>query len=146
MKLFSRLLSWLNHRLQDRWIVTESTYQGYPMIVRKNICVINVAKRAKLIYKIGFAVPLTEPNEYNLPNKAEMEVLVKIEDILINELKGNAILTLVITTKSMREFVFYGDDKDTIIKWYENGQRKILDHEIQLVIAIDKNWSTYKQF
>lgn len=146
MSLFSKQNNWRDYTLDDNWCVIETKYKEYLMVIRKNIGISKIIGHKQLIYKIGFAVPLNKPNENSLPSNEETNVLDRIEDLLVKEIKDSAVLTLVITTKGMREFVFYGDDKNKLIKWYENGHRKILGHELQLSIDIDKSWDIYKQF
>lgn len=146
MGLFKKKKSWYEITITDSWSLFEGKYNNSPMIVRKNFGVKELVAHRDLPCHVGFAIPLNNPNKNGLPTEHENVVLSQIEDILLDALKNSAVLVLVITTNRMREFVFYSNSSDDIIRWYENGNQKIKDHQIQIAVEVDKSWGVYKQF
>ena len=93
----------------DRWAVAEGDYGGSPLIVRSNITARQWCGHSSLGVKLGFAVPLSEPNHGGLPSPTENERLNAVEDAIISEVAAGStgVYALILTTGTMREFVFY---------------------------------------
>jgi hypothetical protein len=69
----------------DRWTVAEGDYAGSPLIVRANVTARQWRGHSSLGIKLGFAVPLNEPNPDGLPVPAENDQLNAIEDVIVHE-------------------------------------------------------------
>lgn len=91
------------------WSVLEGQHDYRPMFVRLNTGARTVARSTGLAHRIGIAVLLQAPGDEGLPTSSESAVLATIEDALCDALHAGteAVLTVVITTSGMREFVFY---------------------------------------
>lgn len=134
--------------LINEWSVEQSELNGKPIFLRSNVGFKLFKDKNNFPYRIGFAFPLLNPKINGLPTDSEMNQLNEIEDLLDKRLvkKKSALLTLVITTVGMREFVFYSNQPDTIKKQIDSIKRSIMKHELQFYIEKDKNWSVYKEF
>ncbi len=118
------------------------------MFVRLNSGARTVAKSAALAHRIGVAVPLLSPNDEGLPTSSEGAVLVSIEDALCDSLRAGTevVLTVVITTAGMREFVFYCAMPAHVSPAVAAVRERFPSYEIQLVEESDPEWMVYDQF
>ena len=78
-------------------------------IIRYNETAKDWSGHPGLPVKLGFAVPLNSSNEVGLPEPGENEQLEEIEDVILREVEARTIglHALVLTTGTMKEFVFY---------------------------------------
>jgi hypothetical protein len=131
-----------------KWSVAEASYEGSPLIVRLNSSAQEWLGHKALPIKLGFAVPLNAPNEGGLPQPDENKQLNDVEDVILREVeaKVRGIYALVLTTGTMREFVFY-IVADADIKAVHDAIRKsVSTHEVQCMAETDPKWATYAQF
>ena len=131
-----------------RWGVAEGAYDGAPLIVRFNSSAKEWLGHKALAIKLGFAVPLNAPNEGGLPDPDENPQLNDVEDVIVREVEAGAtgILALVLTTGTMREFVFYitaGADIGAIHAAIQEG---VSTHEVQCIGITDPKWDTYTEY
>lgn len=131
-----------------QWAVCTGEYEGRPMLVRRNGAGEQGIGHPSLPYQIGVAVPFLCPREDGMPPRDEDEQLHAIEDALSDSLKANnlCVFVLVITTKGMREFVFYTGDPDAVRGKVEAIQQRVQSHEVQLMIQHDPHWNVFRQF
>jgi hypothetical protein len=130
------------------WSVLEGEYDERPMFVRLNAGAGAIAKSATLAHRIGIAVALLSPNDEGLPTSSESAVLVSIEDALCDSLRAgtDVILTVVITTSGMREFVFYCAVSAHVSSAVTSVRERFPSYEIQLIEENDPEWVVYDQF
>jgi hypothetical protein len=130
------------------WSVLQGEYGERPMFIRLNSGARTVAASAELAHRIGIAVPLLSPNEDGLPTSSEGAALVSIEDALCASLRAGTevILTVVITTSGIREFVFYSSVPAHVATAVASVREEFPTYEIQLVEESDPEWMVYKQF
>jgi hypothetical protein len=130
------------------WAMLEGENDGQPMLVRRNESVEQFAGHHELPFRLGLAVPFLEPDENGFPSPDETGDLDDIEDGLVAYLQDEqvGVLTMVITTAGMREFVSY-------IRSAEVGEAAVQaaaaagnDHEIQYYVEEDPEWELYSQF
>jgi hypothetical protein len=132
----------------DRWVLAEGDYGGSPLIVRSNVSARPWCGHEALVIKLGFAVPLNEPNPGELPDPVENEQLNTIEDIIIDEVAANAkgVYALTLTTGTMREFIFYIALGADIGAMHLSIRNRITTHHIQCQAVIDRTWDAYTEF
>jgi hypothetical protein len=127
------------------WSVSEGVSEGSRLIVRANTAFRQAANRSDYGIRIGVAVPLDDPDESGLPQGAELEELNHIEDTLVARAEAHAVLVCVLTTRSMREFVFHSQTSDWIEPFHRDMQGAIPEHEVQVMAQRDPGWSVYEQ-
>ena len=117
------------------------------MIVRTNAGYRNFGSVPGYEHQVGIAVPLRTPEATGLPSPAEDAQLGEIENLLRDSLQAEAesLLVAVITTSGMREFVFYTRDPQQVKRRFEQLRDDTANHELQLMIQVDKNWGVYAQ-
>jgi hypothetical protein len=130
------------------WSVLEGQYDERPMFVRLNSGARAVAKSVELAHRIGIAVPLLSPSDDGLPTSSEGAVLASIEDALCESLRAGTevVLTVVITTSGMREFVFYCAMPTHVSPAVASVRQQFPSYEIQLVEESDPDWIVFDQF
>jgi hypothetical protein len=130
------------------WNVLEGEYDGRPMLIRLNSGARAVAKSAELAHRLGVAVPLLTPSDEGLPTSSEGSMLVRIEDALCDALRAGTevVLTVVITTSGMREFVFYSAMPANVSSALASVRQRFPSYDIQLVEESDPDWIVYDQF
>jgi hypothetical protein len=129
------------------WSVLQGEYDERPMLVRLNSGARAVARSADLAHRIGVAVPLLSPDDDGLPTASENAALVGIEDALCESLCAGAevVLTVIITTSGMREFVFYCSMPANVPPAIASVRERFPTYEIQLVEESDPEWKVYDQ-
>jgi hypothetical protein len=130
------------------WAVAQGQYEGSPLFVRIHQGVSPLVGDPRFSQQVGIAVPLLNPDAHGLPTNEEAAQLAEIEDAISAALEPNhiSVQVLSITTKGMREFVFYTTDADAVRTAFAQLQASIVSHELQLVIQRDPDWSVYRQF
>jgi len=130
------------------WSVLEGRYDDRPMFVRLNTGARTVSKSAELTHRLGIAVPFQSSSEEGLPTSSESTVLVSIEETLCESLRAGTevVLTLVITTSGMREFVFYCAMPAHVSSAVASVRQRFPSYEIQVVEESDPDWTVFDQF
>jgi hypothetical protein len=130
------------------WVILEGEEEGRALFVRRNESAKQLMGHKEYSYRVGFAIPLCDPNSEGLPSNEEMKILSSIEDALSKEVAKdkNSLLVLVITTDDMREFVYYTKRPDNIKRVVEEIRTKFISHEIQYYVKEDPDWEIYKEF
>jgi len=123
-------------------------YEGSPLFARVHRGIAPLVGDARYAHQFGIAVPLLNPDGDGLPTGEEAAQLAVIENALCAALEPGhtSVLVLVITTRGMREFVFYTTDPDQVREAFEELRSTISSHEIQLMIQPDPGWLVYRQF
>jgi hypothetical protein len=131
-----------------QWSIAEGNYVGSPLIVRINTSAKEWIGHKSLSIKLGFAVPLNSPNDGGLPNPEENQQLNGVEDVILREVEARAkgIHALVLTTGTMREFVFYITSDVDIGAMHKAIQKCVSSHEVQCMAVKDPTWKAYNEF
>lgn len=131
-----------------QWTVAKGERDGKPIFVRRNQSAISLAGHADYKFRVGVAIPLIEPNSDVLPDNTEMDQLNTIEDQLceVLERRQESLQVLSITTRGMREFIFYTRSPSVATSAIDGLRMHIKTHEIQSYIAEDPKWGVYAQF
>lgn len=129
------------------WTIVQGDYDGRPIVLRINDGAASLAGSVHYRYQVGVAIPFIAPREDGLPTNDEAERLNVIEDLLCPCMTDNrdGILTVVVTTSGMREFVFYSRNVDQVKDAFEHVRSLVESHELQLLIQDDPDWSVYRQ-
>lgn len=134
----------------DTWSVLTGENEGNPLTIRFRAGAKEAVGHPEYPFQIGVAVPLLRPNEQKLPEFDESVQLDLIEGRLVSSLlEGNeTFFVMVVTTTSMREFVFYA--KEWKPEYFENKVREVekstATHQLQFMMKPDENWETFKFF
>lgn len=132
----------------DKWSVVETSTADGPMVVRINATAKRWAKHPALNIRVGFAIPLNQPNPHGLPESAENFAVNLMEDTILSQLKsfGPAIQALSITTGTFKEFVFYIENGDSVANIHEKLKAEMTSHEVQCMAVRDPDWTVYSAF
>lgn len=132
----------------DKWSVLQGSADDGPMLIRINTSAQNWAQHPLLNIRVGFAVPLNQPNPGGLPDASENLVLNQLEDVISGYMSasGPAIHALSITTGTFKEFVFYMQNSDAIPGIHQTLQTEITSHDVQCMAEHDPEWDVYKSF
>ncbi len=130
------------------WGGSQGTYKGAALVVRYNQAAKEWVGHAELPIKLGFAIPFSSPNPQGMPDPEENRQVNDIEDIIIAELdeKARAVQALVLTTSSMKEFVFYIPQGVDIASIHKSVQDRVKSHTVQCMAVMEPKWDSYKQF
>jgi hypothetical protein len=114
------------------WQVADGEYQGLPMITSFNLFYKELAGHPEYRHQVGIAVPLTNPSPSGLPDQAELAQLVAIEQTIRPPLEKDniSLFTGRITTKGMREFIFYTSDPESVKSTFADLQRQVQTHQL----------------
>lgn len=130
------------------WAMLEGESDGRPMLVRRNGTPAEYAGHPELAFRLGVAVPFVRPDESGFPDADETEAVNEIEDGLVDYLESSqgGVLTLVITTSGMREFVCYVRSVDEGEAAAQAATAASDGHEVQYYVEEDPEWEIYAQF
>ena len=134
----------------DTWQIFQSEYEGKPISVRFREGLIEAGGHFDYPYQIGIATQLLNSTTEGLTTNDEAEELYKVEDALqlSLEVDDESVLSLIITTGGMREFVFYASKWQP--EYFEEKVRKVNsqynNRVLQFMMQEDKEWGTFKNF
>ena len=130
------------------WRVAQGEIEGSPVIVRVNDNLKPFVGKSDHTLKIGFAVPLNNPNPGGLPTPEENEQLGPIEDRILQVLResGSVVEALAITMGTFKEFVFYTKPNTDVRAIHERLMDEIKTHDVQCYAEIEAKWDPYKQW
>ncbi len=131
---------------QDSWQVTQGHRDGQAIFTRFSQAVGLAGDRADYGIQIGVAVPFVDPDSDGLPQGPEVGQLDEIEDLIVRESAGRAVLVGVITTQAMREFVLYSQDSEWIPEFHQALRDNVDHHDIQVMGQRDPDWGVYSSF
>jgi hypothetical protein len=130
------------------WAMLEGESDGRPMIVRRNGTPAEYAGHSELPFRLGVAMPFIRPDENGFPDADETAAANDIEDALVDYLEESqaGVLTLVITTSGMREYVCYvrsTEEAEAAVQAAATGGN---EHDVQYYVEEDPEWEIYAQF
>ena len=130
------------------WSVSLVEDEDGPMIIRLNESASDWTAHPDLPIKLGFAIPLRNPNPGALPSPEENELLNDVEDAVqaAVEKRTIGINTVTITHGVMKEFLFYIPKDVDIKSLHESLQKSISTHEVQCIAESEAKWPTYRNF
>ena len=128
------------------WVVSEGTYNHKPLYARFNSAFSQAGDTADYPIQIGVAIPLHSPDKRGLPLSAELDELAEVEDLIIENVAGQAVMVGAITTNSMREFFLYTDKADWIEEFDYAMRAAVRGHRVQVMAKTDPKWAVYSQF
>ena len=117
------------------------------MFVRRNASVSSWVGHKDYAHRIGVAIAFLRPNREGLPYPDEGEVMNRIEDSLcaVFEKNQGAVQVLAITTKGMREFVFYSRDP-SLVNSIAEVSPEFPDYELTHYATEDREWTWFHEF
>lgn len=132
----------------EPWSVGEGTYEGRPLFVRVNTGANVVRGEPSLRTRVSIAVPIRDPDENGLPDAPELIRLNEIEDAISTALGvgARAVHLLVLTASGVRELVYHTTTPDDVNDAIDRVAERFPDHELQLVMEDDLDWSVYAEF
>ncbi|MGN6546113.1 MAG: DUF695 domain-containing protein [Aureliella sp.] len=132
----------------QQWGVAQAGYDGATLIIRYNQTAKDWFRHPELPIKLGFAVPLKSPSANGLPDPDENDQLNAIEDIIRREVEARTrgLHALVLTTGTMKEFVFYISPDADIRSLHQTIRDAVPTHDVQCMAVREPKWDSYAQF
>jgi hypothetical protein len=126
-----------------RWSVREVTRDGQRVLVRRNATAASLAGDPRFPERIRVAVPLPRGADYT-----PADDLHNVETLLVEALERNrtTIGVLVLTTDTVREFVFYTADAPSATRVIADLLPKAAPYELKAEAATDRRWELYAAF
>jgi len=131
---------------QSSWEISQGRRNRQVIFTRFNKAFASAGDRTEYGIQVGVAVPLIDPDSAGLPQGLEHGQLNEIEDLILGQTRGRAVLVGVITTQSMREFVLYTRDSQWIPEFHQALRGQVTHHDIQVMAQRDPSWDTYRSF
>lgn len=132
----------------QRWTVAIAEMDDGPLLVRINDSARALAGHAGLPIKLGFAVPLKQPNPGGPPDTAENEALGAVEDLLDQRVfeATIGIHALTLTNGVMKEFVFYIPAGVDIARLHKGLRAEVTTHDLQCRAVPEPKWQSFRSF
>jgi hypothetical protein len=132
----------------QRWTVAIAEMDDGPLLVRINDSARELAGHAGLPIKLGFAVPLNQPNPGGHPDPAENEALGAVEDLVAQRVfeATIGIHVLTLTNGVMKEFVFYIPAGVDIARLHEGLRADVTTHDLQCIAEQEPKWQSFRSF
>jgi hypothetical protein len=133
---------------QQKWSMIEVKGGEAPMLIRLNESAREFIGHPDLGVRVGFAIPLLQPNKTGLPDPDENLKLNEIEDFIISAMleTGPMMQVLAIAAGEFKEFVFQIKNSEGIESAHKKAQSAFLDYEIQCIGELDPNWQAYQKY
>ena len=130
------------------WTVASGENDGQPLFIRLNTGAAAVAGYATLAHRVGITVPLREPDAAGLPTAQESAILTQIEEAIEGAFRvgHETILTVVLTTGGVREFLLYSASPQVVGAAVAAIQAQFPQYQIQFYIQLDAEWDGYAAF
>lgn len=134
--------------IPDSWSISTGTYDGKQLFTRFNTALLSFEGRPLYPKQLGIAVPLNRQTTDGLPDPDESTELYELEEVIRSRLTASneSLLTGVITTSNMREFVLYTCDPPAALWKVQQLKKETTHHEIQFVFKDDPEWEIFKAF
>ena len=128
------------------WSVAQGEHGGAPLLLRFNASAKSLAGHSKLPIKLGFAIPLNQPNEGGLPNPEENQELAAIEDLIEKRVLEVAvgIHAMTLTNGIMKELVFYIVPGVDIAGLHQELREAVRSHEVQCMAVQEPKWDSFR--
>ena len=132
----------------DQWSVFTADENSEPLVVLRNDAAGKWKWHPQLSLRIGFAMPLNNPNPGGLPTPEENMQLQAIEEIIAKEVVSTfrAVHVLSITNGVMKEFVYYEVSGPDIGELHQRIRTLVPSHDVQCIGARDPKWEIYTAF
>ena len=126
----------------------EASTDDGPMLVTINTTAQRWAKHPSLGIRVGFAIPLNEPDPGGFATSSELSQIDQIDEEILRYVNasGPAIHVLTITTGIFKEFVYYIENGDAVAGIHEKLLRQTFTHNVQCIAIFDPEWETYDSF
>jgi hypothetical protein len=132
----------------DRWSVIQGVMDGDQILFRINDTANKWVGHPEMNLKLGFAIPLNNPQPGGLATPEENKVLQEVEDLIFKtvEERCTGIQVLAISDGRMKEFVFYIVPGQDLKQMHLGIQDQVKTHEVQCIGQIEKKWESYVYF
>lgn len=132
----------------SEWSLSVVDDEGGPLLIRFNHSALPWCGHPKLPIKLGFAIPLAQPNPGGLPSGEENKVLSEIEDLVQARVQNATIGIHVLTNTNgvMKEFVFYIPEGVDIKTLHESLDAAVTTHDVQCIAEREPAWATFTAF
>lgn len=134
--------------IPDSWTVKDGTYEDKPIIVKKNSGLDMIQGREFYKVRTGIAFKLKSAENSGMPDQDENFAFYDLEDVIfeIFQRDNNAIVSLIITTNGIREFVIYSRSNEWSEECYQLLKRKGFDYNFTTYNEQDPEWSVFEEY
>lgn len=134
--------------IPDSWTVKDGTYEDKPIIVKKNSGLDMIQGREFYKVRTGIAFKFKSAENSGMPDQDENFALYDLEDVIfeIFQRDNNAIVSLIITTNGIREFVIYSRSNEWSEECYQLLKRKGFDYNFTTYNEQDPEWSVFEEY
>ena len=128
---------------QMRWKVAMLSMDGEGYVLRVAENVAPLIKAKALNDTVGLAIPFQHDGD-----KSELDGLNRFEDLVLKQCCSgqDQRLVVVLTGKSMREFVFQSRNGAVLVRRLKNMAEYAGGHELQTYVKADPTWDTWRAF
>ena len=132
----------------QRWSVAESNGDDGLLLVRFSETAGKWQGHPELPIKLGFAMPLNEPDPGGLPTPVENIELNDVEDVICREVEAAAtgLHAMTLTTGTMKEVVFYIRPGADIAAIHAAVREQVATHEVQCMAVMEPEWDSWQAF
>lgn len=135
-------------KIQEEWSVNEGDNNGKPIFVRVNNWCSTIISKRVFVYRLGIAIKFKEKQMNGLLHRDEVGIFNLIEDDIfeIFQNKNFGVVSLIVTTNNMREFVLYLTSNNKVEEKILVLKKKYKEYEFQFYLEEDANWKLYNEF
>jgi hypothetical protein len=132
----------------DSWKIAEAKDNGKPIIFRIRNAPPPFARKEQFPLMLGVCWKYESPNDSGMPSPSEAERMGELEDLLMPAFEGKktAFLTVIVTGNGVREWQWYAQDKDAVMKLVNVTLGRKEPYPIEFVFEDDPDWQAYSRF
>ncbi len=133
---------------EQRWQFFKSHDGEEFALIRLNLAAEELAGHPFYAYRVGVAVPISNPAFNDLPDNAAYESLSRIEDLLLDAIERDrqGLMIMVMTMSGFREYTFYTKAPDEVPAALAEVARAAEPYEIQFYVEHDAAWELYESY
>lgn len=129
----------------DKWTLLRATHEGSPILIRGRQFADSV-DRAAFPIRLNVFWEMAEPDENGLASPTEVVALETFEDRLVQAVDhdGQSLLSVVITGKGQREWVFHTADPDEFVRRLTDMPQEEDRYPIEIEGGEDPDWEYFE--
>jgi hypothetical protein len=129
----------------ETWTLLESSHEGSPLLVRFRRFVRGVDCAAYPI-RLNIFWQMTKPDHNGLASPTEGAALELFENRLVSavERDRHSLLSVVLTRKGQREFVFHSPDSTEFLQRLSDMPQEVEPYPIEIHRNDDPDWEYYR--
>lgn len=132
----------------DTWHMATGEDDGKPLIFRIREHAPSFASKAAFCHLLAVNWQYEPSNDQGMPSQIDVDRMTQLEDLLRPAFEGakQAFLTVIVTGNGVREWQWYAQDPDAVMKLVNQALGEQEPFPVQFSFQGDPDWEGYTRF